>query len=246
MTTETADVEEVFIIVPRHAMKGRLIAARGFTTKKKFFSKLSETFSKEALAGLSLQPTKIASSFYGLIKGFYFALDFDLIPQAERAPLVNKLFKSELGEIIQFSLPTDKPSEYTPLRVEDVFKVYEGQARNCRCGCSGDYYYNPAFDGEINARNADPEGSVREPEARTKSLTDVTRIVNLINSHLKDDFKVLTCCAGSYDLEIEDRVWTAYTKEVFAFDDRIKAKWQAEKATANPDVLVNQISGITS
>jgi len=177
----------------------------------------------------------MAYAFGEIVKGFYFSLNFDVVPKAERVPLFNKLIRSELGCAIQFSLPTDEPTVCEPLKVEDVVKVYEGQAGTCRCGCAGEYYYNPAFDAEINARIADPEKIPRYPEKRTKSLADVTRIVELINSHLKDEFKTVTCCADSYDLEIEGRVWTANTKEMFAFDDRIKAKRLAENdSVENP------------
>jgi hypothetical protein len=228
MTTQTPEVTEVFTIPAEHTMKGKLVAARGFTTNKKFVGKLSEAFSKEALAGLSLQPTMIANGCSGLVKGFYFSLNFDVVRKAERVPLLNKLIQSELAQAIQFSLPTDEPTVYEPLKVEDVVKVYEGQAGTCRCGCAGEYYYNPAFDGEINVRNADPEQISRYPEERTKSLADVARIVALINSHLKDEFKTVSCCSDNYDLEIEGSVWTAYTKELFALDDRIKAKRRSE------------------
>lgn len=239
MTTETHEVEEVFTIPTKHTLKGKLVAARAFATKKKFFGKLSETFSKEALAGLSLQPTKIASSFLGIVNGFYFSLNFDVVPKAERAALANKLIKSEVGEINQFFFPTDKPHVHKPLKVEDVVKVYEGEAGNCRCGCSGQYYYNPAFDAEINARNADPKQPLREPEERIKSLPDVTRVVELINSHLEDEFKTVACWGDHHELEIEDRVWTAYTKEGFEIDDRLEAKRRAEEAVADP--LVTKI-----
>jgi hypothetical protein len=229
MTTQTPETTEIFTIATEGTMEGKLVAARGFTTKKNFVGKLSETFSKEALAGFFLQPTTIAHGCSGLVKGFYFSLNFDVVPKAERVPLFNKLIQSELGCAIQFSLPSDEPTAYEPLKVEDVVKVYEGQAGTCQCRCAGEYYYNPAFDAEINAWNADPEKLFRYPEERTKSLADVTRIVELINSHLKDEFKTVTCCADSYDLEVEGRVWRAYTKEMLALDDRIKAKGQTEK-----------------
>ena len=229
MTTQTPETTEVFTIATEGTVKGKLVAARGFTTKKKFVGKLSETFSKEALAGFSLQPMTIAHGCSGLVKGFCFSLNFDVVPKAERGSLFNKLVQSELGCAIQFFLPTAEPTLHEPLKVEDVVNVYEGEARMCRCGCAGEYYYNPAFDAEINAWNADPEKIRRYPEERTNSLADVTRIVELINSHLKDDFKAVTCYADSYDLEIEERVWTVYTKEMFAFDDCIKAKGQTEK-----------------
>jgi hypothetical protein len=149
--------EETFTIATEGTMEGKLVAARGFTTTKKLISKLAETFSKEALAGLSLQPTKITYGFYGLVKGFYFSLNFNLVPKAERAALFSKLLQSELGHATEFSRPTDVPTIYEPLQAENVFKVYEGEAGTCRCGCAGEYYYNPAFDEEITTRNADPE-----------------------------------------------------------------------------------------
>lgn len=235
MTTQTPETTEVFDFATEGTMEGKLVAGRGFTTKKKFVGKLSETFSKEALAGLSLQPTTIAYGIWGLVKGFYFSLNFDVVPKAERVPLFDKLFQSELATAIQFSPPTAEPTVHEPLKVEDVVKVYEGQAGTCQCGCAGEYYYNPAFDAEINARNADPENLSRYPEKRTNSLADVTRVVELINSHLKDEFKTVTCCADSYDLEVEERLWRVYTKETLALDDRINAKLKQRKAAASPE-----------
>jgi hypothetical protein len=184
---------------------------------------------------LSLQPTTIAYGIWGLVKGFYFSLNLDVVPKAERVPLLNTLLQSEIATAIRFSAPTAEPTVHEPLKVEDVVMVYEGQAGTCQCGCAGEYYYNPAFDAEINARNADPENLSRYPEKRTNSLADVTRIVELINSHLKDEFKTVTRCADSCDLEVEERLWRAYTKETLALDDRVNAKLKQRKAAASPD-----------
>ena len=70
MTTQTPETTEVFDFATEGTMEGKLVAPRGFTTKKNFVGKLSETFSKEALAGFSLQPTTIAHGCSGLVKGF--------------------------------------------------------------------------------------------------------------------------------------------------------------------------------
>jgi hypothetical protein len=157
-----------FAIATEGTMEGKLVAARGYTTKKQFVGKLSETFCKEALAALFIQPTTIAHGRSGLVKDFYFSLNFDVVPKSARVPLFNKLIRSEPGCAIQFSLPTDEPTVYQPLKVENVVKVYEGQAETCRCGCAEEYYYNPAFNAEINARNAEREKIPLYPEERTK------------------------------------------------------------------------------
>lgn len=209
--------------------KGKLVAFRGFTTKKKFLGKLSETFSKEALASLSLQKTTMAYSGE-IVSGFYFSLNVDAVPPTERQSLYAALVSSEIGHAIRWSVPLEPHLTPEPLEVQDVVKVYEGRAGQCRCGCSGEYYYNPAFDNEINARNADPDQALRWPEERKNSLADVSRIVGLVNSHLTDEYDTVWCMGEMVDLEIGERVWTAYTKAIFEFDDRVNKKQQGERA----------------
>jgi hypothetical protein len=169
-------------------IKGKLVAFRGFTTKKKFLGKLSETFSKEALAALSLQKTTMAYVLGEIVKGFYFSLNIDAVPPAEKQSLCATLVRSELGHAIRWRLLYEPQLSPEPLKVQNIVKVYEGQAGQCRCGCSGEYYYNPALDNEINARNAEPDQFLSCPERRNNRLTDVTRIVELINSHLTDEY----------------------------------------------------------
>jgi hypothetical protein len=206
------------------SIKGKLVALRGFTTKKKFLAKLSKTFSKEALAALSLQKTTMAYAFGEIVNGFYFSLNIDAVPPAEQQSLCATLFQSELGHAIRWTLPLEPQLAPESLKVADVVKVYEGQAGQCRCGCSGEYYYNPAFDNEINRRNADPDQFLRWPEERKNSLIDVTRIVELVNSHLTDEYDTVSRSGEMVELEIGERVWTAYTREIFEFDDRANKK----------------------
>lgn len=210
-------------------IKGKLVAFRGFATKKKFLGKLSETFSKEALAALSLQKTTMAHSGE-IVNGFYFSLNVDALPPTERQSLYATLFSSEMGHAIRWSVPLEPQLAPEPLKVQDVVKVYEGRAGHCRCGCSGEYYYNPAFDNKINARNADLDQAPRWPEERKNSLTDVSRIVELINSHLTDEYDTIWRTGDMVDLEIGEYVWTAYTKEIFEFEDRVNKKQRKEPA----------------
>jgi hypothetical protein len=211
-------------------IKGKLVAFRGFTTKKKFLGKLSETFSKEALAALSLQTTTMAYAFGEIVKGFYFSLNVDAVPPTEQQSLYATLVRSELGHAIRWTLPLEPQLTPESLKVQDVVKVYEGQAGQCRCGCSGEYYYNPAFDSEINRRNADPDQFLRWPEPRKNSLTDVTRVVELVNSHLTDEYDTVSRMGEMVELEIGEHVWTAYTKEVFEIDDRVTKNLREERA----------------
>ena len=85
-------------------------------------------------------------------------------------------------------------TDLTPVDYTQVTKAYSGKAKNCCCGCAGNYYYSSFFP------------SLRDYEKDQVDDKNLKRVVNKINANIataeRDPIYV--------SVTIGNRMYTAY------------------------------------
>jgi hypothetical protein len=113
-----------------------------------------------------------------------------------------------------------------PLNVNDVVSVYEGEARNCCCGCAGERHYNPAFTERIAEYVG--ERLISQPKPEQFNEEKIAAITRLVNTHIACGG---TCSRGGgfYFLELNDLQYHVCTTAECELNRRIKKELAAKK-----------------
>jgi hypothetical protein len=121
------------------------------------------------------------------------------------------------------------PAERTiqPLKVENVVSVYEGLARECCCGCAGEYYYNRALTELIAELVGDH--LIYEPKPEQFNEEKITAIIALVNNHIECG-ATYWLGGGFYSLELNGLRYHVRTTAEFELMRRIKQGPAAKNA----------------
>lgn len=107
------------------------------------------------------------------------------------------------------------PEQIAAIRIEDVVCVYSGRPKadgnHCRCGCCGEYRYNPL--NPIVGLGKDPGRGYAITDPKEINRVTVARILDAVKKHVAAGNDFSTDNETFVDIELETgRCYTVYLK----------------------------------